>query len=91
MIQQEFSASTTALAHRPGKASPGITPRLTEEEHARLRLLCWDVPVSNYVRQRVFGVEVGRRNRRSHAPVQDQQALAQVIGLLGESRIANSL
>lgn len=62
-----------------------------EEEDAKLRQLCEGTTVSAYVRQRLFGDDVGRRRRRSRVPVQDQQALAQVIGLLGETRIANNL
>ena len=56
-----------------------------------MRQLCEGMTVSAYVRQRLFCDGVARRKRRSHVPVQDQQALAQVIGLLGETRIANNL
>lgn len=90
-IQQEFSATTTMPSHQRGKASPRITLRLTAEEDAKLRQLCEGMTVNAYVRQRLFGDGVARRKRRSHVPVQDQQVLAQVIGLLGETRIANNL
>jgi hypothetical protein len=90
-IQQEFSAAAKAVSHPRGKASPRITLRLTQEEDARLRQLCEGMTVSAYVRQRLFGDDVGRRRRRSHAPVQDQQALAKLLGLLGETHIANNL
>ena len=41
--------------------------------------------------KRLFGDSAGRRRRRTHALVQDQQALARLLGLLGETRIANNL
>lgn len=90
-IQQEFSASTGAVVHQRSKVSPRITLRLTEEEDAKLRQLCEGMTVSAYVRQRLFGENIARRKRRSHVPVQDQASMARVLGMLGDSRIANNL
>lgn len=91
VLQREFSSSHSTLPRSSGKSAPRITLRLTAEEDAKLRKLCEGMTVSAYVRQRLFGDGVDRRKRRSHVPVRDQQALAQVIGLLGETHIANNL
>lgn len=90
-IQKEFSASAGVVARQRSKASPRITLRLTEEEDARLRRLCEGMTVSAYVRQRLFSEDVARRKRRSHVPVRDQASMAKVLGMLGDSRIANNL
>lgn len=90
-VQEEFSNSASALARSTRKPSPRITLRLTEEEDAKLRQLCEGMTVSAYIRQRLFGNNTARRKRRSHAPVKDQAAMAQILGLLGDSRIANNL
>lgn len=90
-IQQDSSTSTMISSHSRATSPRRITLRLTEDEDAKLRQLCEGMTVSAYVRQRLFGDDVDRRRRRSRIPVQNQQALAQVIGLLGETRIANNL
>ncbi len=90
-MQQEFSNSVNGLASSRRKPSPRITLRLTEEENAKLHQMCEGITVSAYIRQRVFGGDTARRKRQSHAPVKDQAAMAQLLGLLGDSRIANNL
>ena len=90
-IQQEFHGSASRLTRPIRKPSPRITLRLTEEENTKLRQLSEGMTVSAYIRQRLFDDNVARRRRRSHAPVKDQTAMAQLLGLLGDSRIANNL
>jgi len=90
-VQQEFHSSVSGLARPTCKTSPRITLRLTEEENAKLRQLCEGMTVSAYIRQRLFGEDTARRKRRSYVPVKDQATMAQLLGLLGDSRIANNL
>ncbi len=73
------------------KASPRITLRLSEDENARLKHLSQGMTVSAYIRKCIFEGNTTRRKRRSHRPVQDQESLANVLALLGQSRIANNL
>ena len=49
--------------------------------------------VSAFVRQRVFGEAGGKvkPSRQDYRPVADQQAMAQVLALLGQWHIANNL
>ena len=90
-VKAEFLNSAKVLPHPPKKTSPRITLRLTAEEDAKLRQLCEGMTVSAYIRQRLFGENTARRKRRSHVPVQDQASMAKVLGMLGDSRIANNL
>ena len=73
------------------KSSPRITLRLTEEEHAKLIKAAEGVSVSSYIRKKLFGKDASLRKTRNRVPVRDQQALAQVLGKLGQTRIANNL
>jgi hypothetical protein len=46
--------------------------------------------LSTYLRAVALGEELPRR-RRSGLPIEDRAAVAQLLGLLGQSRIANNL
>lgn len=73
------------------RSAPRITLRLSEEELARLRSAASGMTLSAYVRDRLFGKTAALRKVRNPSPVKDQQALARVLGLVGQSGIAASL
>lgn len=73
------------------KHSPRVTLRVTEEELDRLKRAAEGVSISAYIRKQLFGDQVSLRKTRSRVPVKNQKALAQVLGKLGETRIANNL
>lgn len=68
-----------------------VSLRLTFEERARLQTDAADMPVSEYMRWRLFDPGNPPPRRRGKAPVKDQKALAQAIGLLGQSRLSSNL
>lgn len=70
---------------------PRITLRLTSDELTQLQHLSSGISVSAYIRKCVFGANVAPRKVRSRIPIKDQEALAQILGMLGQSRIANNL
>lgn len=70
---------------------PRVTLRLSVEDHARLKELADGMALSTYIRAMVLSEVLPRRKRRSLASVSDKQMLAQILGLLGQSRIANNL
>lgn len=78
---------TRAKAKRP---SP-ITLRLTPKERAKLEELAQTMTLSAYIRMVLFAEDVSPRKSSSKAPIKDREELAQVLGLLGQSRIANNL
>ncbi len=88
-IQTEFQIAR-ALP-KPEKPAPRITLRLTEEELAKLKILSSGMSLSAYIRKCLFGKDVAPRKVRARVPVGDQKVLAQILGLLGQTRIANNL
>lgn len=73
------------------KTPPPLSLRITEQERQRLEHVATGMSLSAYIRQCVFGEHVAPRKVRTRAPVKDHAALARVLGLLGNSRIANNL
>ena len=78
-------------AAKPKKNYPRITLRLSEEEHAKLTHLAAGMSLSAYIRKSIFGKGASPRKVRRRVPLKDEVELARVLGLLGQSNIANSL
>lgn len=73
------------------QSSP-VTLRLSNKERTLLEEWAKGTSMSAYIRKCLFdGQETKRKKRRRSEPVADQRALAQVLGMLGSSRIANNL
>lgn len=89
-IREGFSAAT-AKAQPQKNLAPRITLRLTDDELAKLKMAAEGVSISAYIRKKLFGKNVSLRKTRSSVPVRNQEALAQVLGKLGQTRIANNL
>ncbi len=90
-ILNETFQSVSVKPKSEKKQSPRITLRLTEDELLRLKRAAEGVSISAYIRKQLFGDQVSLRKTRSRVPVKNQRALAQVLGKLGETRIANNL
>lgn len=88
---REAFQSASAKPKSKEKTYPRVTLRLTEDELARLKRAAEGVSVSAYIRKQLFGNDVSLRKTRSRTLVKNQEALAQVLGKLGETRIANNL
>ncbi len=73
------------------KPAPRLTLRVTEDELTQLKKLSSGISLSAYIRKCVFGKDTAPRKVRSRVPVRDQESLAQVLGLLGQTKIANNL
>ncbi|MEO1457302.1 MAG: plasmid mobilization relaxosome protein MobC [Pseudomonadota bacterium] len=67
-----------------------MTVRLSPTDHAKLTELADGMALSVYLRASALGEELPRR-RRSGATIEDRAAIAKLLGLLGQSRIANNL
>lgn len=92
LVEAQSSFATAAQTRQSDRnVSPRITLRLTEEENAHLRQLSAGTSISSYVRKCIFGQDVAPRKVRERVPVKEEQALAKILGSLGESRIANNL
>ena len=68
-----------------------VSLRMTFEEKANLELAAAGMSLSSYIRWRIFDPASPPPKRRGKNPIKDHVALAQLLGLLGQSRIANNL
>jgi Bacterial mobilisation protein (MobC) len=68
-----------------------FTLRLTFEERAQLERDAAGLSLGAYVRSRVFDSANTPPRRRGKFPVKDQKALANVLAMLGHSRLANNI
>lgn len=79
---------------RRSKKPPPFSLRLTVEERARLEELAGNEPLGSYIKRKVFdgkGAGTKRARSRKRHPIKDEKRLAQVLAMLGQSRIANNL
>jgi hypothetical protein len=72
------------------RRSAPFSLRLSAAERDQLRAEAGDQPLGAYIKAKVLGGS-RLRSRRSGLAVEDRAALAQVLALLGQSRIANNL
>lgn len=78
------------LRKLPKRRAPPFSIRLTESERERLTAEAKGMPLGAYIKAKALGDEpIARRN--TGFAVEDRQALAQALALLGRSHIANNL
>ncbi len=67
--------------------------RLTFEERAALEQEAGDEPLGAYIRKKLLGSKRKPRRRRSRTrkPLKDEKALGELLGKLGESRLASNV
>lgn len=78
------------MAKRPAPFSL----RLTFEQRARLERDAGNMSIAAYIHSRLFGDNddgMADRRRRPRQPVADEKALAQLLGMLGQSRLSSNL
>jgi len=95
-IGHKFNETSRPVSHqrstpKKDKTLSPVTLRLTKDEISKLNNLSKGMSRSAYIRKCLFGKSATPRKVRSRVPVKDQEALAQVLGLLGQTRIANNL
>ncbi|MBL27283.1 MAG: hypothetical protein CMM50_07020 [Rhodospirillaceae bacterium] len=76
---------------RNAKGSSPFSLRLSEAERARLEQAAAGLPLGTYIRSRIFDSKTNPHRTRGKAPVQDHKALAQLLGMLGSSRLSDSM
>lgn len=72
------------------KYAPPFSLRLTVEERQKLDAEAGALPIGEYIRAQLFE-NPSARKVRFRRPIQDEQALTQVLGALGRSRLSNNL
>ena len=63
---------------------------MTREEKQRLDEIADGMALAAYIRACLFGGDM-KPARRRRRPVKDEQTIARLLGILGQSRIANNL
>ena len=86
---------TPPTLNRKKKEKPApFSLRLTFEERAKLEQEAGNKPLGAHIRSKLFhGKEVPRRcvKRRRRAPLKDEKALGELLGKLGQARLASNI
>lgn len=91
-LKSDFSDHAALPEKKSQAVASPVTLRLSSSERALLEEWAKGSSMSAYIRKCLFDdQETKRKKRRRPEPVADQRALAQVLGMLGSSRIANNL
>lgn len=78
---------TTGESKEKKKALSPVTVRYSENERRLLKRFAGDASLSVYIR----ACTLKNDRRHNSTPIKDKEALGRVLGLLGQSRIANNL
>lgn len=73
-----------------GKYAPPFSLRLTAEEREKLDAAAGSQTIGDYIRGQLFDTP-SMRKARFRRPVQDDQALSEVLAHLGRSRLSSNL
>ena len=84
-------AALSSRKHKTPRDCPRVTIRLSVEDHEKLKAQADGAALSVYLRALILKQQLPKRKLRSTASVEDRQAIAQLLALLGDSRIANNL
>ncbi|MFA6965266.1 hypothetical protein [Bosea sp. (in: a-proteobacteria)] len=88
-LQRDFNR-TAAVLKRPAP-SPRLTLRFTQDEIQRLQSAAGSMTLSAYIRRQIFGSTTAARKLTTRRPQADQQALARLLGRLGQSGIPENI
>lgn len=84
-----FNAKAKAPTSRPKQPSP-VSIRFSEDQISQLKIEANGQPLGVYVRGRLFDSGGSLRPHKVR-PVKDPKALAQLLGKIGQSRLASNL
>lgn len=86
-------STSTSNSIKNNKIPTPFSLRLTFEERAALEKEAGNKPLGAFIRSKLFrGSEAQRKQRtRSRKPLKDDKALAELLGKLGQSRLASNI
>ena len=94
ILAVEGGLSGVASKARKKRPAP-FSIRLSETDRARLAVEAAGAPLGAYIKAKVLGDPAaptsGERKRRKVLPIQDREALAQALALLGRSHLSSNL
>lgn len=74
-----------------GKRLAPFSLRLTVEERAKLEELAGDMSISSFIKTNLFKSGGRKLRRRRRKPIKDQKLIAQVLAILGKSRLSQNM
>ncbi|KAI93770.1 hypothetical protein T281_14650 [Rhodomicrobium udaipurense JA643] len=92
-LSDTFNPPSTPLSNNPPSKAERLAPfslRLTAEERERLRREAKGLPLGAYIKAKALGT-AHLSLRRAGISIEDREALAQALALLGRSHIASNL
>lgn len=96
-LRETFSEAASGVSAKKdhlNQSDKRISPfslRLSADERARLVVEAKGAPLGAFIKAKVLGSALPVEIRRTGLSIQDRQALAQVLALLGQSRLASNL
>jgi len=89
-VAPEFNGSASAKPERRRRPAP-FSIRLSETDRARLAMEAAGAPLGAYIKSKLLDGKAVERKRRKVLTIQDREALAQALALLGRSRLSSNL
>ena len=86
-----FTDAARPPSRRKTKKPPPFSLRLNAEERQRLEAAAAGMPLGSFIKAKLFDGDLSPRRTRGSAPVKDHAALAQVLGMIGNMRLASNL
>lgn len=77
--------------HKITRDCPRVTVRFSRDDYERLQEIADGIALSVYLRATALEETLPKRRKLSRSSIENKQAIAQLLGLLGQSRIANNL
>lgn len=91
LVSLAWQEAARTKPKEPNKRPAPFSLRLSEAERARLAVEAAGAPLGAYIKAKVLGDAPVKRLRRTGLSIQDREALARVLALLGNSEIPNQL
>ncbi|CTQ58131.1 plasmid mobilization relaxosome protein MobC [Roseibium album] len=90
-VQSRLTPITPRPRHKTTRDCPRVTVRLSLDDYERLQTLAGGRALSVYLRAKGLEEPLPKRKTKSSVPIADRHVIAQLLGILGQSRIANNL
>lgn len=84
-IKEEFNKTNQ------NKSPVPFSLRFTKEEREQLDRMAQGMPLGKFIRSKLFDGNSAPRRTKGRFPVKDEKALSKLLGILGQSRIANNI
>ena len=84
-IKEEFNKTNQ------NKSPVPFSLRFTKEEREQLDRMAQGMPLGKFIRSKLFDGNSAPRRTKGRFPVKDEKAISKLLGILGQSRIANNI